>query len=1131
MLGCPNRASQEWKDVYQRVVDANPGINEDELYSKALEIWEEEGYSDNPYLNEPEETEEVADQTDDELKEGEFGDAVKKIRYFVDRKLNDLKRVKIKDKTLVENQYKALKENLEALDGVESINMFVNDAYQKSLRAKKRLANLLAKKDKKDPKELLDELVSLNDFANGYSILDEISKQDVYTYFSKEVPEKNEGQMTPQEKLTSAIATRNNIRSKFISEAIPLIAKTLIAYRSDRATERTQAEIDSLKAQINAVQLSTTLSDKAKANKLADLEKNLNLYEGYLLDEEKLEGILKEASKDESTLDFLINPLISSEDSALALFAKMIKSSFEDARIQDEKIQRDVAKEYQDYTSSIGGTVDNMKELYKDIYEVIEIPKFNKDGSPELDADGKPVTMKRVSFVQKYDISKFKAAEKAMYDRIGPEPILSEKPTAQEKQALKAWKRERANWYRTNKQAKSQDEIDKILAQKLKEKNAGLMSESEHQAWKEANMYFDERTNKTVYIGSLSEPSDAYINNNWKMLYDASGKPIGPKGKYHKYLTDMYLKAQEKLPEGGQMGYYIPSVPKTELERMGSMKAGKYAKTRLREAINIQAYDTEYGVGTLSEENVRFLPLYYTQPMDFDDISLDLTRSVLMFSGMANRYEAMNSLHSEITAFKTIIGERKVLETNSKGQVVIDAVAKKLGYDEYIKKNGESNSKKHLDAFIEMVVYGESQKATEVLGLSLGKITDTVMGISAKTTLALDLLKGVANNIQGNLQVIIEANAAEFFNKKDFAKAKGIYTKSMGAMLADFNKPVPDSLVGRLIDYYDAMQGEFTDEYGKKVTGSMFNKLFRSNTLFFNQHLGEHEVQTTTMLALMNATKVIDKNTGLEISLYEAHEKYGVEIEELEKNTDFTEKKRKDFQNELHALNKRMQGVYNEFDKGTLQRYALGRLVLLYRKYFIPAMKRRWKKNGFDEELGASTEGIYITFYKTMMKDLVRYKGNIMESWSTYTPFQKAQIRRTVAEITILMSLVAILAVLAFMVGSGDDEDEELKANKIYNFVLYEAIRMRSETAQYINPGDVIRVMRSPSAIASTVERAMKFTNQIMPWNITEEYKRESGVWEKGDNKAWAYFLKLMGFSGNNLDPAQAVKAFQSTIL
>jgi hypothetical protein len=405
------------------------------------------------------------------------------------------------------------------------------------------------------------------------------------------------------------------------------------------------------------------------------------------------------------------------------------------------------------------------------------------------------------------------------------------------------------------------------------------------------------------------------------------------------------------------------------------------------------------------------------------------------------------------------------------------------------------------------------------------------MGISAKTTLALDLLKGVANNIQGNLQVIIEANAEEFFGKKDYLKAKAQYTKQMGSMIADFGKPVPESLIGRLSDYYDAMQGEFTDEYGQRVTGSMFNKLFRTNTLFFNQHIGEHEVQTTTMLALMNATKVIDKNTGLEISLFEAHEKYGVDIEDIEKNTDFTEKKRKDFQNELHALNKRMQGIYNEFDKATVQRYALGRLALLYRKYFVPAMKRRWKKNTFDEELGSATEGYYITFFQTLMKDIVRYKGNIMEAWSTYTPFQKAQIRRTAAEITILMSMIALITILAFMVGSGDDEDKELKANPIYNFVLYQAIRMRSETAQYVNPGDLIRVIRSPSAITSTLERTVKFGNQILPWNVTEEYKRDSGVWEKADNKAWAYFLKLMGFSGNNLDPAQAVKSFQSTIL
>ena len=62
---------------------------------------------------------------------------------------------------------------------------------------------------------------------------------------------------------------------------------------------------------------------------------------------------------------------------------------------------------------------------------------------------------------------------------------------------------------------------------------------------------------------------------------------------------------------------------------------------------------------------------------------------------------------------KTIVGARKVPETNSKGQAVLDAFAKKLGHEEYIRQNGESYSKKHLDAFIDMVIYGEMQKAEE----------------------------------------------------------------------------------------------------------------------------------------------------------------------------------------------------------------------------------------------------------------------------------------------------------------------------------------------------------------------------------------------------------------------------------
>ena len=113
---------------------------------------------------------------------------------------------------------------------------------------------------------------------------------------------------------------------------------------------------------------------------------------------------------------------------------------------------------------------------------------------------------------------------------------------------------------------------------------------------------------------------------------------------------------------------------------------------------------------------------------------------------------------------------------------------------------------------------------------------------------------------------------------------------------------------------------------------------------------------------------------------------------------------------------------------------------------------------------------------------------------------------------------------------SAGDDDEDLKKSFAYNFTLYEVLRMRSETAAYISPTDAYRVVKSPSAMTSTLERVIKFTDQILPWNITEEYKRKQGVWNEGDNKAWAYFLKLMGYSGYNITPEAAVESFQGTL-
>ena len=91
---------------------------------------------------------------------------------------------------------------------------------------------------------------------------------------------------------------------------------------------------------------------------------------------------------------------------------------------------------------------------------------------------------------------------------------------------------------------------------------------------------------------------------------------------------------------------------------------------------------------------------------------------------------------------------------------------------------------------------------------------------------------------------------------------------------------------------------------------------------------------------------------------------------------------------------------------------------------------------------------------------------------------------------------------------------------------------MRSETASYISPKDAYRVVKSPSAMTSTLERAIKFTDQFFfTWDPEKlEFERKSGVWNAGDNKSWAYFLKLMGYSGYNFTPGEAVESFKGTL-
>jgi hypothetical protein len=1122
MLGCPIKTSKEWQDVLAR---ANG--NEE----AALGLWAQEGFENNPKLNE---YPEVEIKPDEEQQKDRMAKVLDDVKVILNKQYEELKKKKVPNQSFKEKRLAKLKEDIETLEGADAINLFIDDVFKNSNLLVKRMKTIISRKEAfSSPREFLQEMMAVNDFVNGYTVLDELMKADIYSYFSgTEYLGKKVEDYTPQDKITAALANKKIVQETFVEEGIPIMAEILLEFRSESSKRGYVEEIARLKEKIEEVK-GLNKSEKSKQDRIEALELRIKKYESFSLDKNDMIKLLREASKDESVLAFLIDPMISSEDAALSLFAKLVKSQFEDARLKDIDIQEEAADALKKYRDSGEAQRQGNAAIFNEgIYEDIEVLARNWKGKVKRDEDGNAIFEKRKAFVQKFRMTDFEKAKFEFFKEIGDMPAAAPGASETEKRREEEWRKKRSDWYKQNTQAKSKEEIDEIIRQKQYDRNAGILTEDEYKAWEKSVMYTDKNGNVT-YMKELSEPSDKWLNPNWLALYDKSGKPINAKGKYHKFLTELYFKQQELLPESQRQGYILPSIPKSDLERLQTKGLLTAAKLKGKEAITITAKDTEFGVAGLSEESIKFLPIFYTQPIDAEDVSLDLLQSVLMFSAMANRYDAMNKINAEVSLFKTIIGKRKTIETTYKGKPIIDSFAKKLGYTEYIKKNGESWSKRHVDAFIDMVVYGESQIAAEIAGIAASKIVGTLMGFSAITTLSMDALKGVSNNLQANIQLIIEANAGEFFSKKNLAKATSTYAGMTGGFLADLTKPTVESLGGKLVEYYDAIQGEFKDHYGKQITSTVAMKLFSSNTLFWNMKAGEHEVQVKAMFALMDSTMVKDNETGEEISLLEAHKKYGVK-EVLEK-TSFTEKNRKDFQNRLHAINKKLHGVYNSFDAATISRFTLGRLGLMYRKFLVPSYRRRYNSLRMDEELGAPTEGFYRTFWNTVVRDLRDYKFNVMQNWSTYTPFEKAQVKRMLAELTIILTIVSLIGIMLLIAGD-DEEDDAVKKTYAYNFMMYQLTRMRSETDQYLpvyGLKDAYRVVKSPSAMTSTVDRAIKFIDQFFINSWTEEgrfYQRESGVWNKGDNKSWAYFLKLMGFSGYNFTPEAALEAFKGSL-
>jgi hypothetical protein len=632
-----------------------------------------------------------------------------------------------------------------------------------------------------------------------------------------------------------------------------------------------------------------------------------------------------------------------------------------------------------------------------------------------------------------------------------------------------------------------------------------------------------------------------YLNSNFQELKGkaATGDAVAKvQLEMLEFLTRNYKEGQRKVGVGAalNMKLVIPSIEKDWLSRLqdsnGVGGVGKQIGQYVKRRLTVNEQDKDIILGDLSGIEFRYLPVKYTGNIELDDVSLNLMESIIQFSLMAEQYK---TLKEDILPLSEALKDILSADQNKASTGKFDALLRKFGIQRVVRKEGESNRFKQVDEFIRSVLYNETEKQEKWLGKNTTKIIDSLLSASAVQMLALNLPSHAVNLISGEIQSLIEANANKFFTKKTWARAKKIYAANVGEFWKDYQKEGNQSLITQLSYLFDVPQGEAFDKFGAKTDWSKIRE--GRGWLFMTKNMGEHEIQVSTMIAMLINKKV--KMGDQEVSLFEAYElkdgkvqlKEGVEFSNTEFNT---------LTGRMHSILKDLNGNYNKFDRPLIEKYSMGRMLFFMRKYFVPLMSRRFSPLHVDMEAGTFKEGYYRTFWRIFFNDLKHLQLTIGENWHDLTLEEKQAMHRVIMEAGIILTLMLLLLLLGYYDDDRDislDEDQGVSSLHFWKLhLMYLTLRAKSEAENFIPaPGLGFNELYNQGTTFTLSWRylgnLMQITEQLgylLTGNDKAIYDRRQGIWEKGDWKLWAKMGKVFGFTGNTLHPDVMLKNLEN---
>lgn len=621
----------------------------------------------------------------------------------------------------------------------------------------------------------------------------------------------------------------------------------------------------------------------------------------------------------------------------------------------------------------------------------------------------------------------------------------------------------------------------------------GLALEEAMEQWQEANT-------EDRIVDYVSGRTERVPNGNYRKAF-----PTLTQAQQEYYNEMMQIKGElgTLLPQYAQKQYLPPQLRRSFVDAMVKSKGNpkKIAKAilnKIKDLFIIREDDPmnvkngiiegeEYGIrsGAMDNTPYRQIPIFYINRLkDQGELLKDFSGALQALAGTAINYDCMNRIKDTVEFMGDFVREQKIAA--GKGGVrQTDAIVTKgvRIFKDLVGFASNTNTSGIIDGFIDKHIYGVKMKDVN----RWTKLAQTLLAYTSLRSLAVNVKGAISNFLVGELQMLIESGAGEFYNPIDYvwahAKVFGDNTISAPGRIIDFMTNNVNSKAVLLAQRFDPLNEIFNETAHERYFSGPLRQMIAKDFSFIGYGMGEHMIHYVTMYAILHNQKV--KIDGKDATLYDAFYK-GNKVDgnsELLLKNNVTYKDAEgnwvpvddafldSIRDRIRYCNQNTHGSMNEEDKGLIHQRMMGRFVMNLRQWMVEHYSRRYRGKHWDASLKEWREGYYNTvgqLFTSWGRALFHFESEYATRWSEMTASQKANVRRAMAEQIVLASLLG----LSFGLGEPEDHKKEFW-HRMWIYQTKRAIMDVRGSTPYGVPMEMTKMINSPMAATNTVNALM----------------------------------------------------------